>query len=114
MAVIGEDGDFRASPFSVQFGKMKRDVVSGCQLSPREEGHLAAEVRSRGQPRGQQPRRAGQHGPGQRGPRILSSEGGPGAKKQYRFWSYCLDENHNSDLSDIREYTNCAESKCRQ
>ena len=32
---------------------------------------------------------------------------GPGAKKQYRFWSYCLDENHNSVLSDIREYTNC-------
>ena len=24
VAVIGEDGDFRASPFSVQFGKMKR------------------------------------------------------------------------------------------
>ena len=81
MAVIGEDGDFRASPFSVQFGKMKRDVVSGCQLSPREEGHLAAEVGSRGQPRGQQPRRAGQHGSGQRGPRLLPSQGGPRGQK---------------------------------
>ena len=45
--------------------------------------------------------------PGQIKRMMGLTRAGPGAKKQYRFWSYCVDENHNSDLSDIREYTNC-------
>ena len=76
VAVIGEDGEFRASPFSVQFGK--RWKIVSCDyylLWSRQEGHLAAEVGSRGQPRGQQPRCAGQHGPRQRGPGILPPQG---------------------------------------
>lgn len=76
VAVIGEDGDFRASPFSVQFGK--KDI-----WLPRSGHVVSLEVNSLAVPvsmvldsagRGYFPPRAG---PG-------------GAKKQYRFWSALL------------------------
>jgi len=78
LAVEDEAGQLTASPFSVQFGEpdttMTMTVLTALS---RQEGHLAAPVRARGEPPGQQPRRAGQHGAGQRRPRILL-DAGPG------------------------------------
>jgi len=75
VAVIGEDGDFRASPFSVQFGK--KDI-----WLPRSGHVVSLEVNSLAVPVSMVLDSAG------RG--YFPPRAGPGAKKQYRFWSALL------------------------